>query len=174
VVAPPAGVTWNPANSSTDWSFSNGNLTANRNSTTAGFWAMLRASSAKASGTFIVTVDTISGGSFAAYVGLDTGSETQFPGQDGSNNSIGYRQDGAIIFGGAGVGTGAPFTAGDVIKIVKTATDVSFYKNNVLQYTQNNSSSGGYAATPIAGACYPACSNGNATGTQYTGDFTGW
>jgi hypothetical protein len=161
--------------SSADWLRTNGNLTAERTSTSAGFWAMLRGSTAKTSGTLVVTVDVVGGG-IGPYIGLDTGVETQDLGHDGTGHSIGYEASGGIFFaGGSAVGSPvASYTTGDVIKIVRSGANVSFYKNNVLQLTVDTSSVTYGPVTGMSGAAYPAASNGNGTGTKLTLDASAW
>jgi hypothetical protein len=168
------------ANSSTDWTYSNSNFTAARNVTTAGFWAMLRASVAKTTGSFTVKVDAIGTGLLTA-IGVDVGTEPSYPGGAASFVSIGYVNTGNIEFGGSNIAAASAFTTGDVIKVDKAANIISFYRQAggvgsfVLQATINTSDpiySGG--PTPVGGAVYPAASNGNGTGTQLTADFSGW
>jgi hypothetical protein len=171
--------TWNgstdtPASSS-DWVRSNGNLTANRTVTTAGFWAMLFASSAKTNGTFITTVNSIAGsGLMPCAIGISLSAETQFPGHDLNGDSIGYINNGSIEQGGGVLTTVASYTAGDVIKVTKSGVNVSFYKNNVLQVTIDTSNPANGFGTVLSGAAYPVVSTGNAAGTQVTADFTSW
>lgn len=165
-----SGTVWSPA---TDWTITNVGLTAERTANT-GFWAQIRASATKTNGTWIATINFLDGGSFPGAVGLDDGTETQFLGHNTDGSSIGYWPAGNIVYVGSTIATGATYTVGDVIKVVKAGASVSFYKNNVLQATIVTTDLAYSASNPMTGNRYPALSNGNATGMKVTADFSGW
>jgi hypothetical protein len=171
VVAAPTSTTWAAA---TDWTLTNGNLTAERTGT-ADFWAPIKASAAKTNGTVIHTINAI-GSAGLNSLGLSTGTVSGSLGSDVSGNDIGYDASGTVTFAGTTVAGGpyATWTTADVIKIVKAAGLVSFYKNNVLQVTVDTTSGTYGVGTIMAGNAYPAITTQHATGFKTTTDFSGW
>jgi hypothetical protein len=159
--------------SSTDWTLSNGNLTALRSTNTQPFAGVLFGNTAKTNGTFIVTVNAIGAGP-PIGIGVALSAETQFPGHDVNGDSVGYLNDGSIRQGNGTLATGATWTTADVIKVVKAGVNVSFYKNNVLQATIDTSAPVNGFGTILAGNAYPLAYTQNGTGTQFTADFSAW
>jgi hypothetical protein len=164
-----ASTTWA---SNADWTLSNGNLTALRSGTST-FNGMLHASAAKSNGTVIWTINAMGSAAFN-YVGFDNGSEANSLGSSGAGNSIGYRNNGDIVFASSLITTVASWTTGDAIKITDAAGVFSFYKNNVLQTTIDTTSVSFGVGTVMAGNVFPAVTTQNATGFQTTTNFTGW
>jgi hypothetical protein len=105
--------TWAAA---TDWTLTNGNLTAERTAT-ADFWAPIKASSAKTNGTVIHTINAI-GSAGLNSVGLSTGTVSGSLGSDASGNDIAYDAGGSVTFAGATVAGGpyATWTTADVMR----------------------------------------------------------
>jgi hypothetical protein len=173
--------TWDSGHSSTDYTLSNGNLTATRSTVGSG-WALVRASPTKANGTILITINSLGTGGAGSYVGFGLGDETANLGASPSGHSIGYAQGGGIAFAGANVdATAGSYAAGDVIKMVKSGANVSFFKQTggtgsfVQQGATIDTSSPDYGlGTVLAGAVYPAVSNHNSSGAQFTIDASGW
>jgi hypothetical protein len=66
--------TWDSGNSSTDYTLSGGNLIATRSTVGSG-WALVRASPTKASGTVLITINSLGTGGAGSYLGFDLGDE---------------------------------------------------------------------------------------------------
>jgi hypothetical protein len=167
-----SGTVWNSSTdtpaSSTDWGLSSDKLTITRTGASFSTQVLAFGSTAKSSGTVIYTI--VACGT-EDYVGFATASETLFPGNSNTQQGISYRNDGTIRSAGGLVGTGlATWTAGDVIKCVKSGSSYSFYKNNVFQTTYDTAGDG----ANLTGAVYPAAADHGNLGTQITADFSGW
>ena len=167
--------TWAAA---TDWTLTNTNLTAERTAT-ANFWSLLHSTFAKTTfGRVDVTVNAIASASYPgrAVIGVGTGGETQYPGQDPSGYGAGYAQTGEVFWANDTIATVASYTTGDVIGVERPNADtVKFYKNGTLVYTLDLSDpahnpSGVLRTSPG----YIVVANGNTIGLKVTADFSGW
>lgn len=176
-----ATVTWNSSSgtpaSSAVWTITGSGLIATR-TTNDNTLANLFDSATRATGTAIVTItargtgsSTLFGGAYVNApfsIGWDNATETSYI---GVTNGIGYRADGIVVFGGSALASGlAVLNTNDVLKMVKTATDIKFYVNNVLQYTFSGAS---YTSSAVAGAAYVAATSIGSSDTALTLDSTG-
>lgn len=136
-----ATTTWDPTINSTNYTFSNGNLTATR-SVGAGSDENVKASAAKSSGYFEVKI-LASSSAIDLKVGLSLAS--QITGTwIGSSGSIGYAGNGIINTDGAGVDSGLPtLAANDVVGVYLSGGKVWFNKNGVWVGTGGNPSAAG-------------------------------
>lgn len=125
-----SGTTWNPADSASGITLTNGNLTA---AGTSG-WKSTRATAGKSSGKWYwetkITVGTVGITGF----GRTTAPLTSFPGGDAATNaSWGYYSAGQRYYGNAVAETFATYTTNDVIGIAldMDAKTGQFYRNGV-------------------------------------------
>lgn len=161
-----AATTFSSGASTTDWTFSNGNLTANR-SVNNNFHAFARGSNVKAAGNFVATVDAQPGGGMG--VGFDDGT-TSGTNPGATATSIGYISDGTIWYNGSAVQTGlATYTVADAITATKSGGNVTFKKNGVAVGTAVDVSGTLSSVRPLVYASTAA-----SVGTQFTANFSGW
>lgn len=160
--------TWNPADKNAGITLSNGNLTA----TQGGASRAVRSTIGKASGKYYWELTQTGGGEADWGIGNSSASLSTWLGNDA--NGLSYdSSDGKLYKGGVAVATGgATYTTTHTIGIALdvTAGTVSFYKNNVAQYTAFShgiagtiyAMVGSFAATPVVTA------NFGATALTYT------
>ncbi len=123
---------WDPANTDTGTTLTNGNLTATV--TTGGAWTSTRSTPGQLTGKWYweITVVASSGGSFTR-IGVTNASALTVLGSDG--NSWGYECNGDKGHAGSDVAYGATFINGDVIGVALDLDDgtLTFFKNGVSQ-----------------------------------------
>lgn len=161
------GSTWGAA---TDWTITNGGLTAQRTASLGGFVPLVKGSNSLTSSTLIVTINALSAGTGdVVSLGADIAYSSS-PGRDGSgDNGIDWRKDGAITSNASLHTTTASWGVGDVLKMVKTGGNIDFYKNNTLLYSY-----AAIAASGLTGNVIPFLSCDNSTlfqGTLSTGTW---
>lgn len=160
-----AATTFNSATSTNDWTFTNGNLTAER-TVNNNFHAIARGSVAKTAGSFTATVDAQPGGGLG--VGFDDGTTSgNNPGFNGAGVAI--LQDGAVWYNGSFTASGVTYTVGDVITATKTGNLVTFKKNGVDVGVSTDVSATLSSVVPLV-----YVSTGASVGSKYTANFGGW
>lgn len=155
VIAGAPSATWE---ATTDWTRTNGNLTAEHTGAT-GANQIIRTTSAQTNwATVLFTIVAQSEVGMRSIIGFDTGAETNYPGADPAGYGVGYKDNGDYYLAGAYLGTAASYTVGDVIKMVKAGAIITIYKQTggsgafVLQATIDAT---GY---PVAGSVYATAS----------------
>lgn len=158
--APKHYTTWNPSDKDTDFTLTNGNLTA-ASSSGAG---TVRAVQGLSTGKWYWEIKPSTIGDTMIGIAKSTAALTQYPGNN--TDSFGYYfANGAVYKGAANQGTGATYAVNDVIGVAldMDGGTLKFYKNNVLQVT---------ISTGIAGATwYPAFGDGGAPPTVGVANF---
>jgi hypothetical protein len=151
-----SGVTWNPADKSTDVSLSSGNLVATRNSGTSAY-RCARATSSKdytGNGYFEIAITTMDTGGFITLgIATSSASLTGYVGSDVYGWGYYGAEGGKKLNGGTLTTYGTNFAQGDVIGVAFKNGKIWFAKNNT--WNGSPSSDTGEAFSGITGTLYP-------------------
>ena len=156
--SPPAAVAWNLADTHTDITLSNSNLTATKGVSNAvrSARATLGLDAATAAHYFEVVmqgIETVSNFRIVG-VGRSTTPLTSYPGGDSASWGY-YEQTGQKFTNNAGAAYGATYTNGDVISIALKNGSIWFAKNGTWQNSGNPAANTGAAFTGLTGTVYP-------------------
>jgi hypothetical protein len=165
--AAPADLTWDPATSSANYTFSGGNLIASR--TTGSGDALVRCATARSSGYFEVVITTQDNNLNVGVAAPGSLGTADWVGLNG--DTVGYAANGNIFCNGASVATGATFTTGDIIGVCLKAGKLYFSKNTVWQ-AGGDPSAGTGGITPTSAIATGLPSANTSGNSVMTGRFS--
>lgn len=158
--APPASVTWNPADKNANITLSGGNLVATKGGTDAhgALRATLPRDAGDAGGFYFEVVVTEGSLSNFIHIGLATAGMSLGGNLNNADGWAYYQETGAKRHNGVTTAYGASYTTGDVIGVLLKNGKAYFRKNGAWQGSADPDAETGEAFAGLTGDLYPAAS----------------